>query len=94
MRSLRLLSLLLLFGVLGCASDDTLRVGSTHDPLERFPAAATWLWDDAANRLPEDERLEPLDLDGVIREIDKDVDVESAGQDIAAKLDALGFPRK
>ena len=31
--------------------------------------------------------------DGVIREIDKDVNAESAGQDIARKLDELGFPR-
>ena len=35
-----------------------------------------------------------IDRDGVIREIDKNVDVETAGQDIAAKLKALGFARK
>ena len=35
-----------------------------------------------------------IDSDGVIREIDKEVRVESAGQDIAEKLDALGFPRR
>jgi peroxiredoxin len=35
-----------------------------------------------------------IDSDGVIRFIDKDVRVESAGQDIAAKLSELGFPRK
>jgi len=35
-----------------------------------------------------------IDSDGVIRYIDKDVRVESAGQDIAAKLEELGFPRK
>jgi len=34
-----------------------------------------------------------IDRGGVIRAIDKDVRVESAGQDIAAKLEALGVPR-
>lgn len=34
-----------------------------------------------------------IDRDGVIRYIDKDVDVTSAGQDIVGRLDALGFPR-
>jgi peroxiredoxin len=34
-----------------------------------------------------------IDSEGVIRFIDKDVRVESAGQDIAAKLAELGFPR-
>ncbi len=35
-----------------------------------------------------------IDREGVIRAIDKDVRVESAGQDIAAKLSELGFPRR
>lgn len=35
-----------------------------------------------------------IDGEGVIREIDKDVDVESAGQDIARELGELGFPKK
>lgn len=35
-----------------------------------------------------------VDPDGVIREIDKDVDVGTAGQDIARKLGELGFPRR
>ena len=34
-----------------------------------------------------------IDPDGAIREIDKDVDVETAGQDIARRLGELGFPR-
>ena len=34
-----------------------------------------------------------IDREGVIREIDKNVNVETAGQDIAAKLEALGFPK-
>ena len=35
-----------------------------------------------------------IDREGVIREIDKDVRVESAGADIARKLDELGFPKR
>ena len=35
-----------------------------------------------------------IDRDDVIREIDRNVNVESAGQDIARKLGALGFPRR
>ena len=35
-----------------------------------------------------------IDGEGIIREIDKQVRVESAGQDIADHLEALGFPRR
>lgn len=35
-----------------------------------------------------------IDPDGLIRHIDKNVRVESAGQDIARKLKELGFPRR
>ena len=35
-----------------------------------------------------------IDADGIVREIDKDVQVETAGQDIARKLAELGFPRR
>ena len=35
-----------------------------------------------------------IDREGVVREIDKDVNVETAGQDIAKKLEDLGFTRK
>lgn len=34
-----------------------------------------------------------IDPDGVIREIDKDVNVGSAGQDIARNLERLRFPK-
>ena len=33
-----------------------------------------------------------IDKEGVIRAIDKEVDVETAGQDIARRLGELGFP--
>ncbi len=35
-----------------------------------------------------------IDREGVIREIDRDVSVETAGQDVARKLSLLGFPRR
>jgi peroxiredoxin Q/BCP len=35
-----------------------------------------------------------IDEDGVIREIDKNVSTATAGQDIARKLEALGFPKR
>lgn len=35
-----------------------------------------------------------IDRDGILREIDKDVRVETAGQDIARKLADLGFPKR
>ena len=35
-----------------------------------------------------------IDAEGVLREIDKDVNVETAGQDIARKLGELGVPKR
>ena len=35
-----------------------------------------------------------LDAEGVLRSIDRDVNPETAGQDIVEKLSALGFPKK
>ena len=34
-----------------------------------------------------------IDQDGVLRHIDKNVNVATAGQDIVSQLDALGFPK-
>jgi hypothetical protein len=60
-----------LAAVSGCATDDThsTGVGATFDPLTMFPASATWAWDDAANRLPKDERIRSLDFDAIIKEV-------------------------
>ncbi len=52
-----------------CATDDAANVGSTYDPLTAFPARATWSWDETMNRLPDDDRLQPQDLDGTIKEL-------------------------
>ena len=38
------------------ASDDV-GVSTTFDPLTRFPAAATYAWDDTARLLPDDRAL-------------------------------------
>lgn len=35
-----------------------------------------------------------IDREGVVRHIDKDVNVESAGQDVARTLKRLGFPTR
>jgi len=35
-----------------------------------------------------------IDREGVIRYIDKEVDVTSAGQDIVSRLEVLGFPKQ
>ena len=35
-----------------------------------------------------------IGLDGLVRFIDKQVNVETAGQDMARRLAALGFPRR
>ena len=35
-----------------------------------------------------------IDESGAVREVDKSVNVSTAGQDIAANLERLGFPKK
>ena len=49
-----------------CASK--LPVGTSFDPLEAFPAEATWRWDAASNVLPADERIVAMDLDPVLHD--------------------------
>ena len=53
--------------LLGCASDP-IDVSTTFDPLTRFPAQATYLWDETASRLPDDPRINQMDMDSLIRE--------------------------
>jgi hypothetical protein len=52
--------------LLGCATD--LSVGTTYDPLMRFPAEATWRFDERRNLLPEDERLVAMNLGPALRD--------------------------
>lgn len=53
--------------LVGCAAEPK-DVSTTFDPLTRFPAQATYLWDQVANKLPDDPRLVQLDADALIHE--------------------------
>jgi hypothetical protein len=53
-----------LFAAGGCAKN----VGATFDPLAIFPAQSEWVWDEAASRMPNDERLEQLNVSSIIRD--------------------------
>jgi hypothetical protein len=53
--------------LLGCASDP-IDVSTTFDPLAQFPAQATYVWDQAANKLPDDPRIASMELDSLIQE--------------------------
>jgi hypothetical protein len=56
-----------LLSLAGCASDD-LQVTTSFDPLATFPPQASFAWNDAANRLPQGDRLRELDLDPLIKQ--------------------------
>lgn len=66
----RLSVVLLALGVqlAACASDDV-GVSTTFDPLTRFPATATYVWDDAARLLPDDPRVDATATDALIKEV-------------------------
>ena len=49
----------------GCATDGD--AGATFDPLTAFPARALWVWNDAANKLPDSDRIDREALDQRIR---------------------------
>jgi hypothetical protein len=66
---LRGLRFLLLPALLACASDDAIPVSTSYDPLERFPAQATFVWDDAANALPDSPSIDRKSNDALIREV-------------------------
>jgi hypothetical protein len=50
-----------------CAKD--YGVSTSFDPLTRFPATASFVWDDRESSVPDDPRLAELGLDRVIREV-------------------------
>jgi len=58
-------ALMLVIAMTGCASDGV-ETSTAFDPLARFPAQATFLWDSSSNRLPADDRIAALDLGPVI----------------------------
>jgi hypothetical protein len=59
---------LLAAALAGCAANDVVSVTSAHDPLARFPAQATFSWDDAASSQPEDPAIDRDELDGLLKE--------------------------
>ena len=59
---------LLAVALLACASDDV-QVSANYDPLVRFPAEATYVWDDVANVLPEDSALDRASTDALLRSV-------------------------
>jgi hypothetical protein len=59
-----------LLACLACTSDGTApAVSSTYDPLARFPARASYAWDDAAIVLPDDPQLDRAETDALFREV-------------------------
>jgi hypothetical protein len=52
---------------LGCASEG-IDVSTTFDPLARFPAQATYVWDESASQLPDDPRFNQMETDSLIQE--------------------------
>ena len=64
-------TVLLLLGaaLLACASDDAIPVSTSYDPLELFPARATYVWDDAAISLPNSPSIDPEQTDTLLRQV-------------------------
>lgn len=54
---------------LGCASNGEPRVGTSHDPLYAFPAQATFRWSERHNVVPDDPRIERLDIGPLLRRV-------------------------
>jgi hypothetical protein len=52
--------------LVGCVTDQV-DVSTSFDPLIPFPARATYRWDEASNKLPDDQRLNAMETDSVIR---------------------------
>jgi hypothetical protein len=60
---------LLLLALLACASDDAVQVSANYDPLVRFPAEATYVWDEAENVLPADPAFDRAGTDALLRSV-------------------------
>jgi hypothetical protein len=59
---------LLVLALFGCASDDV-QVSANYDPLVRFPAEANYVWDEAANVLPDDPAIDRAGTDALLRSV-------------------------
>ena len=62
---------IMLAALVGCVSGEP--VSSAFDPLTRFPAEATFVWDEAANREPDDPRVRDLNFGPRLRELTTEV---------------------
>ena len=58
-----------LLALLACASDDAIPVATNYDPLVRFPAQATYVWDEAANSLPDDPAIDRETTDALLKDV-------------------------
>lgn len=58
----------LCLSLLACASDE-IPVATNYDPLFRFPAQATYVWDDAANSLPDNPSVDKKSTDALLRQV-------------------------
>lgn len=65
-RSLPMLAAALLAS-LACASNDAIPVSTNYDPLVRFPAQASYVWDEAANSLPDDPAIDRTEMDELLK---------------------------
>src|SRR5215471_3354753 len=66
-RPIALLASLFTLGLVACQSD-TAEFSTSYDPLVVFPQQASFAWDPAASKLPDDPRIRELDLDPLIRQ--------------------------
>ena len=57
-----------LCALLACASGD-IPVSTNYDPLVRFPAQATYVWDEGANALPDDPAIDHAAVDGLLKDV-------------------------
>jgi hypothetical protein len=58
-----------LTALLACASSDDVPVSSSYDPLYRFPAEASFAWDERANVLPDHPDIDRAATDALLREV-------------------------
>jgi len=55
--------------LVACASKDEIPVSTNYDPLFRFPARATYSWDDAANIFPTNPDIDRKEMDALLRDV-------------------------
>jgi hypothetical protein len=81
------LGALLLASLLACTSNGGVEVSANYDPLVTFPAEATYVWDLAANALPEDSALDRAGTDALLRSVADEAFAEK-GWRVASKAPA------